>query len=639
MALTETALDTLLGALDDVGDPGIVHVERLAARPARTGEPVRPLPAEVRDALGVSDLWTHQAAAIDLARAGRSVAVATGTASGKSLCYQAPIAEAVLDPVRPGHRAAASSHQGAGPGPARARSPRSGLPRPRGLRLRRRLHARGPDLGPRARQRSLLTNPEMLHCGLLPHHERWATFLHAAALRRGRRAAHAAGHLRHRTSPTCCAACGGCAPATGRRPRSSSPRPPSASRPAWPRRCAGSRWRRSPTTGRRGASGWSRCGTRRCSTRPPARGRRSRRTTARMVASLVRPRPPLHRLLPQPAGHRGGGRRGPPPAPPAARAARSGPTGAATWPPSGGRSRPSCSTAGCGAWSPPPPSSWASTSAASTPACSTASPARSPRSGSRPAGPAGSSSGRWPCWWPATTSSTSGSMAHPDEVFTRPPEPAVVNPSNPFVLDAHLACAAFELPLTLDDEQWWATPTSTTACAGSSPATGSRCAGSAAASAARSRGGVGGPGVPVPRRRAADAGRAASSASPSPTARWSARSTTAARPAVVHPGACTCTRAGATGSSALDLDERGGGGRARAGRRVHPGAHAPPPSRVLDDELRRAVGRADLHLGHGRGDLAGHRLPAPRPHHRRGARRGAPRPAARPGWSPGRSGT
>jgi DEAD/DEAH box helicase domain-containing protein len=46
-------------------------------------------------------------------------------------------------------------------------------------------------------------------------------------------------------------------------------------------------------------------------------------------------------------------------------------------------------------------------------------------------------------------------MAHPSEVFTRSPEPAVVNPSNPFVLDPHLACAAYELPLTPADEAWW----------------------------------------------------------------------------------------------------------------------------------------------------------------------------------------
>ncbi len=46
-------------------------------------------------------------------------------------------------------------------------------------------------------------------------------------------------------------------------------------------------------------------------------------------------------------------------------------------------------------------------------------------------------------------------MANPQEVFTRPPEPAVINPANPYVLLPHLACAAYERPLTPDDERWW----------------------------------------------------------------------------------------------------------------------------------------------------------------------------------------
>jgi DEAD/DEAH box helicase domain-containing protein len=42
-------------------------------------------------------------------------------------------------------------------------------------------------------------------------------------------------------------------------------------------------------------------------------------------------------------------------------------------------------------------------------------------------------------------------MTHPDELFTRPPEAAVINPGNPLVAEAHAACAANELPLTIDD--------------------------------------------------------------------------------------------------------------------------------------------------------------------------------------------
>jgi DEAD/DEAH box helicase domain-containing protein len=46
-------------------------------------------------------------------------------------------------------------------------------------------------------------------------------------------------------------------------------------------------------------------------------------------------------------------------------------------------------------------------------------------------------------------------MRHPEEVFCRPPEPAVINPANPNVLAAHLACAAYERPLAHLDSRWW----------------------------------------------------------------------------------------------------------------------------------------------------------------------------------------
>jgi DEAD/DEAH box helicase domain-containing protein len=46
-------------------------------------------------------------------------------------------------------------------------------------------------------------------------------------------------------------------------------------------------------------------------------------------------------------------------------------------------------------------------------------------------------------------------MSHPDQVFARAPESAVINPANPYVLNAHLACAAYERPLSHGDERWW----------------------------------------------------------------------------------------------------------------------------------------------------------------------------------------
>src|SRR5688572_20459441 len=77
----------------------LVHVAHLPPRPPRHAELSRPLPAVVAARLD-GPLWSHQAEAIDLARAGRSVVVATGTASGKSRCYQVPLAEAAAAPVR-----------------------------------------------------------------------------------------------------------------------------------------------------------------------------------------------------------------------------------------------------------------------------------------------------------------------------------------------------------------------------------------------------------------------------------------------------------------------------------------------------------------------------------------------------------
>jgi DEAD/DEAH box helicase domain-containing protein len=170
---TTLPLDALVDALG--ADGRLVHLERLAARAATLGEPARPLRPAVRGALGVDALWSHQAAALDLARAGRSVAVATGTASGKSLCFQAPIAEAVTDPVRPGT--------------ALCIFPTKALARDQ-LRALVDLDLPGlvagaydGDCSPEERQwvrkhaNVVLTNPEMLHCALLPHHGRWATFL------------------------------------------------------------------------------------------------------------------------------------------------------------------------------------------------------------------------------------------------------------------------------------------------------------------------------------------------------------------------------------------------------------------------------------------------------------------------------
>jgi DEAD/DEAH box helicase domain-containing protein len=156
------------------GDGQLVHVERLPARPARFAGLSRPLPPSVAAALPADGLWAHQAAAIDLVRDGASVVVATGTASGKSLCYQLPIAEASA---------------GSPPGTALLLYPTKALAQDQlrglgGLGVSSLVPAVYDGDTPaeartwaRRHANAVLTNPDMLHVGILPNHARWATFL------------------------------------------------------------------------------------------------------------------------------------------------------------------------------------------------------------------------------------------------------------------------------------------------------------------------------------------------------------------------------------------------------------------------------------------------------------------------------
>ena len=169
-------LDGVELLLRELGSDGrLVHLERFPARPARHRDLERPLPAAVAAAIGVDRFWTHQAQAIDLVRAGRSVVVATGTGSGKSLCYQAPVAEAVSAPVRPGTSLLIFPTKALAQDQLRAMLAMK-VPRLAAA-------AYDGDAGQSERtwiRRSanvVLTNPEMLHHGILPHHERWARFL------------------------------------------------------------------------------------------------------------------------------------------------------------------------------------------------------------------------------------------------------------------------------------------------------------------------------------------------------------------------------------------------------------------------------------------------------------------------------
>lgn len=177
MTATDTTpthpFEGLLAALH--GDPRLVHLHRTAGRAATHADIDPPLPDSVRTALGVDQLWSHQAEAITLVRGGSNVVVTTPTASGKSLCFQAPIAEAASDP----NRSVAALL--VFPTKALARDQLSTLA---SLDLSGLTPAAyDGDCTPEQRTwvrrhaNVVLTNPEMLHAGILPAHERWAHLL------------------------------------------------------------------------------------------------------------------------------------------------------------------------------------------------------------------------------------------------------------------------------------------------------------------------------------------------------------------------------------------------------------------------------------------------------------------------------
>ncbi|HEX7078636.1 MAG TPA: DEAD/DEAH box helicase [Candidatus Eisenbacteria bacterium] len=158
----------------------LVHLERLPEREAVHADLGEPLPAALRDlleALGIGRLYVHQARAIEHARAGAHVAVATGTASGKSLAYHLPILERLLL-----DREAIALYLF--PTKALAQDQLRGLERFREVSpaLRPLLRAGTYDgdtpTGARRRLReeanAILTNPDMLHQGILPYHARWS---------------------------------------------------------------------------------------------------------------------------------------------------------------------------------------------------------------------------------------------------------------------------------------------------------------------------------------------------------------------------------------------------------------------------------------------------------------------------------
>jgi len=428
----------------------LVHLEHEPARPSRMGLVVDPMSDEVWKRLGIDALWCHQAEALNLLGDGQSVVVATGTASGKSLIYQAAIADAVAGDdlatalmIFPTKALAQDQLRAiAAPGfPGLVASTYDGDTEP-ATRAWVRRHAN-----------VVLTNPEMLHVGILPFHARWATFLRrleyvvvdelhvfrgifgthvAHVLRRLRRlcARYGANPQFIFTSATvgepaalASALCG-----VSVRPvvDDGSPRgerlfalwnPPLLD----------------VDTGTRGSPNVEAAALTAALLEDGARTVtfcRSRKATE-VVAGTVR-RKLDDELASRVRSYRGG------------------------YLPSERREIETELFDGQLAGVVATTALELGIDVGGLDACVIDGFPGTVASLRQQAGRAGRTTQR------SLAVLVAGSdqldqwlMAHPREVFTRPPEPAVVNLSNPFVLLPHLACAAFEAPLSLDDEQWW----------------------------------------------------------------------------------------------------------------------------------------------------------------------------------------
>ena len=155
---------------------GVTAIRHFPAREARTAPFPPNLPprlVEVLKARGFASLYTHQAMAFTMAREGKNLVVVTPTASGKTLCYNLPILSELVE--NPEARALYLF-------------PTKALSQDQLVELNRWTEQFGDEVRTftydgdtpqdarkaiRSRGNLVITNPDMLHAGILPHHTKW----------------------------------------------------------------------------------------------------------------------------------------------------------------------------------------------------------------------------------------------------------------------------------------------------------------------------------------------------------------------------------------------------------------------------------------------------------------------------------
>ncbi|MGH3080596.1 MAG: DEAD/DEAH box helicase [Gaiellaceae bacterium] len=155
----------------------LAHLSTEPARSVRRASLPDDLDPRVRDALaaaGVTELFTHQAEAWEAAALGEHLIVTTGTASGKTLAFNLPVLDAIAR--EPKLRALYLY-----PTKALAQDQIRSLGRLKPPGAKPAIYDGDTPSRERWQVRRwanlILTNPDMLHVGVLPHHDRWGDVL------------------------------------------------------------------------------------------------------------------------------------------------------------------------------------------------------------------------------------------------------------------------------------------------------------------------------------------------------------------------------------------------------------------------------------------------------------------------------
>jgi DEAD/DEAH box helicase domain-containing protein len=173
-----SSVDDTIGAL--LGDPAIARLitahrvmEPEPPRYARWPEGLDPRLVNALRGRGFEALYTHQAAAVESVRAGRNVCVVTPTASGKTLCYNLPVVDAVArnEAARALYLFPTKALAADQLVELRALAEAADIP------LKTHTYDGDTPTAIRSVVRSAgqvaITNPDMLHSAILPHHTKW----------------------------------------------------------------------------------------------------------------------------------------------------------------------------------------------------------------------------------------------------------------------------------------------------------------------------------------------------------------------------------------------------------------------------------------------------------------------------------